>query len=295
MAVRERHIGVLAMVVASTLWGISSGVLAAVDTSPIWLLSIYGLVLGAPMLAWGLRVERPWQWRWVLALFAFDMVGIGGFFVALGLAPVGPAVALHLTSPVLILLYEIAARRTAVTAWRLCTLALILAGCALAAWSAGTSGGGPLALVGLALSLLSAVGVALINVLAVRLATRRENWQMVVGVASLGRGVICAALALAVGAMMTSDVTGVVAVATVAAVGVVLLWTVAAPRLSARTISVIALNEAVVATLVAVIAFGKPLGVPAALATAIILAAIALEVLEPSPAVEGTIPTGAAG
>jgi hypothetical protein len=47
--------------------------------------------------------------------------------------------------------------------------------------------------------------------------------------------------------------------------------------------SIIGLNEAVVATVVAVVAFGKGLTPAAALATVIILAAIAVELLEPAP------------
>jgi drug/metabolite transporter (DMT)-like permease len=292
---RERHIGALAQVGATSLWGISSGVLSATDASPLWLLAIYGLVIGVPMLLWGVRVRRPWRTRWVLMLLAIDLVNIGGFFVALGIAPVGPVVALHLSSPVLLVLYELVVRRRPVTAWRIASLCLVVLGCTLAAWSAGTSGGGQLALLGLALALLSAVAVALTNVFAVRLSAAQGNWQVVVGGASVLRGGACTALALVTGASLAGDAPGILTVAVVAAVGVVLMWAVAAPRLAPRTLSVIGLNEAVVATLVAVIAFEKPLGPAAALATVIILVAIAVEVLEPSPASERTLAAGAPG
>jgi drug/metabolite transporter (DMT)-like permease len=285
----------LAMGGASSLWGISSGVVSASDASPVWLVAIYGLVVGTPMLGWGLLRRRPWRASWVIALLVLDTVTVGGFFVALGLAPVGPVVALHLSSPVLLLLYESATRQAPMTRWRLGTLTLIVAGCSLAAYSAGTGGGGPMALLGLGLAVLSAVSVAATNVFAVRLARQQANWQMVVGYGSLIRGAACVVLALTVGASLAGDAPQVLAAAALATIGVVLMWAVAAARLPPRTISVIGLNEAIVATIIAALVFGKPLSVSAALATVVILAAIALEVLEPTPVSEQALPPGVPG
>jgi drug/metabolite transporter (DMT)-like permease len=292
---RERHLGALAMIGATSLWGVSSGVVSASDTSPLWLVAVYGLVVGTPMLAWGLRLRRPWSARWVVALFGLDTVTVGGFFIGLGLAPVGPVVALHLASPVLILLYEAATRQAPLTRRRVGTLALIVAGCSLAAYSAGVSGGGPMALLGLGLSLLSAVSVAATNVFAVRLARRQANWQMVVGLGSLVRGCACVVLALTGGVAVGGDAPQIIAAAALAAGGVVLMWAVAAPRIVARTISIIGLNEAVVATFVAVVVFAKPLSFSAGLATVVILAAIAFEVLEPTPVSQQVLSPGVPG
>ena len=271
------------MLGASSLWGLSSAILSDTDTSPLWLLALYGLVIGAPILVWGLRVPRPWRVRWIAVLFVLDLVNIGGFFTSLQLAPVGPAVALHLASPVILVLYELVWLRRPATPWRLASLALIVSGCTLAAVSTGTSGGGPLALLGLALALTSAVCVALTNVLAVHLAAVEGNWQIVVGAASLARAAVCGAAALVLGATFSSEGGLVLLAAVVAAVAVPMLWAGAAPRISARSISILALNEAVVATVVAVAVLDQGLTLAALLATVVILVAIALEVLEPSP------------
>jgi drug/metabolite transporter (DMT)-like permease len=271
------------MLIATSLFGVSSAVVSSTDASRLWLLAIYGLVIGVPTLLWGLRVRRPLRARWVATLFLLDTLTVGGFFVALGLAPVGPAVALHLTAPVLIVLYEIVWQRHPVTSWRAATLGLIVLGCALAAYSTGTSGGGSLAFLGLALALLSAVGVALTNVLAVHLAAVEGNWQLVVGLSSLARAAACTVIAVLAGSELAGDGARVVAAAVVVAIAVPLMWAGAAPRLAPRTMSIIGLNEAVVATVVAVVAFGKGLTPAAALATVIILAAIAVELLEPAP------------
>ncbi len=271
------------MLLATTLFGVSSAVVSSSDASRLWLLAIYGLVIGVPTLLWGMRVRRPLRARWVGTLFVLDTLTVGGFFIALGLAPVGPAVALHLTAPVLIVLYELVWQRRPITTWRLATLCLIVLGCALAAYSTGTSGGGSLAFLGLGLALLSAVGVALTNVLAVHLAAVEENWQLVVGLSSLARAVACTVIALLAGSALAGEGPRVFGAAVVVAIAVPLMWAGAAPRLPPRTMSIIGLNEAVVATAVAVLAFAKPLTPSAGLATVIILAAIAVELLEPTP------------
>ena len=205
MTLRRQQIGVLAMLGGTTLWGVSSAILSDTSTSPLWLLALYGLVVGVPITIWGLRVRRPVRARWVGSLFVLDVLNVGGFFTALQLAPVGPVVALHLASPVVLLLYELVWLRRPATRWRIASLVLVVSGCALAAVAAGTSGGGPLALVGLALSLMSAVCVALTNVLAVRIATVGGSWQLVVGGASLARAALTGGVALLVDASFDAE------------------------------------------------------------------------------------------
>lgn len=273
------------MLGATTLWGVSSAILSDTSTSPLWLLALYGIVVGVPITIWGLRVRRPVRAEWVAGLFVLDVLNVGGFFTALQLAPVGPVVALHLASPVVLLLYELVWLRRPATRWRIGSLVLVVSGCVLAAVAAGTAGGGPLALLGLALSLMSAVCVALTNVLAVRIATVGGSWQLVVGTASLARAALTGGVARLVGASFDAEGGLLLVAAVLAAGGVTFLWAGAAPRISPRSISIVGLNEAVVATIVASAFLGESLTVAAVAATAVILAAIALEVLEPTPAV----------
>jgi drug/metabolite transporter (DMT)-like permease len=272
---------VLVLLAATCCWGASSAALAHEGSH---------LAAGAPIVAAGGAVllcavaavrgrraldavrARPALY---VRLGGLEAVNLALYTGALRLGPLPVIVALHLTSPVILIAADVARGRRPASAGLWCEFALIAGAIALVALAvpAGSSAGH--VLWGSLLALASAAALAL----------------LISQVAEAAGGQdpdVAAALQLSIAAVLTAPLAVVAAPSAATArdlllVGVVLLgpgfalyWR-ALRGLDAPLAGILGLNEALVASVVGALAFDAEIGWATLGAAALVLAAVALE------------------
>lgn len=278
MAAGWRSIGLLCL--ATTLWGASSAVLAAIaaGVGATGAVAAGGAVVLIVVAA--LRGDRPWRvlgadWRFYLGLGVLEAANLGLYLAALRLGPLPVVVALHLTAPVLIIVARIALRHLPITPSVVLELGLVGAGIVLVG-AARSEGSTPTAaLLGCVLAVGSAACVAGLIVLVASHSADRPT-------------ITAAGSQLAFAAVLATPLTFLApppstAVPALLATGALLLgpgfacywW--ALRTADATTAGIIGLNEAVVASVLGAMLSSARL-TPAALAGGVlVLGAVAVQ------------------
>jgi drug/metabolite transporter (DMT)-like permease len=272
---------VLLLLAATSCWGASSAALSHQHA---------GVAAGAPIFAAGaaawlctlalLRGRKPLtalraRPSLYARLGAVDAVNLALFVAALSVGPLPVVVALHLTSPVLLIAADVGRGRRTYSVLVGLELALIVGAVALVAIAvpAGSTAGDVLA--GSALALGSAVALAVLT-------------TQISGVAGGQDPDVAGGLQLAVVALLALPLVvaappdrGTLARLLILGMlllgpGVSLYWR-AMKRASAPLAGILGLNEAVVASLIGALVFNAEIGVATLGAAALILSAVALE------------------
>lgn len=281
------------LVAATAFWGCSSAVLATFGGEFASGASVAALA-GAGTLA-GFSVLRgrgrlpPLRDRVSLYLQVgtLEAANLGLYVAALGLGPLPVMVALHLTAPIILILWGClrGTRR-----WSL-TVAIelfLIAGAItlLAGIDFGRDGAGD-ALVGGGLALMSAVALAvLIN--RVALAAPREDATVAGAFQLLVAGILIGPLTLLSPPTVSQFTVLVLAGAALLGPGFAFYWR-ALRSIDAQTAGVVGLNEAIIASLVGVVAFGAALELASVLAAVLVIAAIVLELCSSRTVVESAV------
>ena len=156
------------MLGAAALWGVTGGTVAGLDVGGAAAASAVELITGVALT--GLAAAAGYRPRAVIAalggrrlalLGAVEAVNVLRYYVALQLAPVGPVMAVHLVAPVLLTVTALLRGRRRLTPVRALSLAMVCAALVvIGAWPADRQAY-PYAVAGLALSLASAVCLAM--------------------------------------------------------------------------------------------------------------------------------------
>lgn len=155
-----------AMIGATALWGASGGVVAAIHANGFVAAAVVELVSGVTLLAVGaacghrpLAVLRALRRRLPL-LAVIEAANVVFYYVALQIGPIGPVMAMHLTAPIILSAIAMFRGRLRFSYRRGVSLALV--GAALAAFALKGGGGTNHAglLIGIGLSLCSAICLA---------------------------------------------------------------------------------------------------------------------------------------
>lgn len=163
---REGIGGVGALAGAACLWGASGALISRFHSNGVAVAAIMSLAAGIALLGLG-RVTgesvreaiRTLRW-WILLLALLEGVNATTYYTALRLAPLGTVIALHLCSPVLMLLVDMARRRRRVDLRGAVSL-VSLAAALVVTWRVQpASGGYPHPLLGAVLSLTGAAALA---------------------------------------------------------------------------------------------------------------------------------------
>jgi len=272
----------VALLLAATgCWGVSSAALAhqaadlaagapVVAAGGAALLCVVALARGqAPLRALRARPDL------YLRLGALEALNLALYVGALRVGPLPVIVALHLTSPVILIAADLARGRRAPSSLVALELALIAAAVTLVAVAApaGSSAGDVLA--GSALAIASAFAVAILISQVAREAGGQDP-DVAAGLQLAAASLLT--LPLAIAAAPTTATLGWLAL-----IGIVLLgpgfalyWR-ALRGLDAPLAGLLGLNEAVIAAVVAALAFQMPLTPATAAAATLILIAVALE------------------
>jgi len=244
------------MAAGVVLFGLLGAIVAALSASGLAAACLVSAGSAVTLTALALRTPRPFAlpWRLVGGLAVLNLAQIGFYYLALKLAPVGPAAALHLAAPVLLVGYALARRRRTLDARALLTLALLVGALALAGATSGGAGGSRSPLLGLAFALLSAAAMAAMITVIFRQAERMSLVAANASKAWLGALALAPALAFSSPTLhVTLGLLG--AGALLAAPGLVLVWWALA-RVSPQITSIIDLGEAVVTPAAGAALFG---------------------------------------
>ncbi|GAA1781943.1 hypothetical protein GCM10009682_00260 [Luedemannella flava] len=160
---RPALLAALSMLGAAALWGVIGGTVAGLDVGGAAAASAVELVTGVVLT--GLAAAAGHRPRAVLAalggrrralLGAVVAVNVLCYYVALQLAPVGPVMAVHLLAPVLLTVAALVRGRRRLTPVRALSLAMVCTALLVIAAGPADRDAYPYAVVGLALSLVSA-------------------------------------------------------------------------------------------------------------------------------------------
>lgn len=280
------------LVVATSLWGVSSAGIAGVGATG---LAAAPVAAGGAAALLGFTVVRggaPWRDfraapRLFLRLGILELLNLVSYVAALSLGPLPVVVALHLTAPVLLIVVRIAQGRRAITL----TLAAELAAIGAAIWLVAgyrpaDTALGP-ALLGCALALISAVCVAGLITLVVRespgLPSGSAAGLQLLTAAVLAGPLIGSAAFFGAGPTAREAVILVVIGALLLGPGFACYW-LALRELDEVTAGLIGLNEAVVATVAGAMVVGSEITVATLMAGVLVLAAVGLELGSPARA-----------
>ena len=269
---------------AVALFSVCGALVAAVHVSGMSAVSLTSLGAGGALLAYTLvsGADRSQVPAGTLALLtALNLAQIGLYYLALKLAPTGPAAALHLCAPVILLVRELATGRRRLGARELATITLLAAGAAGAAITSPAGDGASSPLLGLVLALGSSVAfAAMISLIFMRAPVMSLQYcNALKGL--IGGGVLIpfviasppapgpAALMLALGALVSAP-------------GLALAW-YALARVHPTTTATIDLTEALMTPAAAATLFAVPLTTGQVLVMVPVLAAAALEIRRPHP------------
>ncbi len=268
-----------AMVGASAVFGAIGAVASQVDMPPGQLLLFLVATAAVPLALAGPRLDRPdlphLGLRAVVFLGAINAFQIATYLAGLTLGPVGPVAALHLSVPVVYLVWELARGQRRPDVLSLSVLALAGAGAAIAGLSEGSDSGGSGPIIGLILAALSAIALAVFLGYVAAWGRHRRVRGAAGGIHLTGAVLMLPSLAF--GAPTLTEVGLAVALGAVLwAPGVLLQWWAVA-RLPRVVFGTLLLFEAVFTAVIAAIAFGEALSPLVALAVVLIIGAAAIE------------------
>jgi len=266
------------MVGATACWGASSAIVAEAGFRGAF---SFGVVAAAAALTLGLVALLHGEPRLppvqtIVLLGVLEAVNIAAYFEALRLGPTAPIVAVHLTSPLIILFASFLGGSRRVRKVDLAGgCALVLGIVVLAANGNDNGRHGSNVLAALGLAALSACAVALLILAVARLGSKATP---VAGAASqLGVAAVLLGLGgYAGGAPITITWEACIAGAVFLGPGFALYW-YAAARLPPPTTATLGLLEALFAAVVAAAVFSDSVGVLDALSAGLIAIAIALQ------------------
>lgn len=281
MSTRTTGHPVLLLLAATCCWGASSAALAHEGSQ---------LAAGAPAVAAGaavmlclvavLRRRRPAEALRTrpclyLGLGALEAINLALYVGALRIGPLPVMVALHLTSPVILIAVDVARRRRPASRMVGVEIALVAGAVGLVAVAvpAGSSAGDVVA--GSALALGSAVALAML-ISQVAHAAEGQDPDVAAGLQLSVAAVLTAPLAIA--AAPAAETVGWLVLVGVGLLGpgFALYWR-ALRAVDAPLAGVLGLNEAVIASLVGALAFSVDIGLATLGAATLVLAAVALE------------------
>ncbi len=279
MTVPSRLVSLALMVAVTVLWGTSSALLAVLAAPTTSCLVAFGGAVTLLIVA-RLRGEHPWRAfaahpGLYLRLGGLETANLVLYVTALRIGPLPVVVPLHLAAPVLLITVGLVRGHRPPTVP--VAVEVLLVGAAM--WLVTTHHPASLAVgevvAGCLLALASAACVAILVSLIAREAEARST------VTSAGLQVLLAAIAgtplLAIDPPTPRSAAELLAVgALLLGPGFALYWR-ALRRLDATTASIIGLNEAVVAALVAALYIGTRLTVATVGAGGLVLAAVGLE------------------
>jgi drug/metabolite transporter (DMT)-like permease len=279
--------GIVAMCGAVALFSLTGALVAVLPASGLASMALVSFGSGVALIGWTFAAKsgrsqvplRPLVWLTVL-----NLAQGGLYYVSLKLAPTGPAAALHLAAPVILLLWALVQGRRRLGVSEIGTLCLLVAGLSLAATSVSSDHAGRTdveTLAGLTLALLSAVAMAAMLTM-VFSSAQRMSLQFCNGIKSLaGAALLAPALLTAAPSLNVS--VGLIAVgAFVCAPGLALCW-FALSRVPPTTTSTLDLFEAVLTPAITGAAFGMHFTGREWLIMVPIVAAALLEVWRPRP------------
>lgn len=270
---------VAAMIGASAAFGAIGAVASQVDLPPGQLLLLLVGTAAVPLAFAGPRLDRPdlppLGWRAVVLLGTINAFQIATYLAGLTLGPVGPVAALHLSVPVVYLVWELARGERRPDALSLAVLALAGAGAAIAGLSEGGGGGGSGPVIGLLLAALSAIALAIFLGLVAAWGRKRRVRGAAGGIHATGAILMLPTLAFG---LPSAEEAGLAVLlgALLWAPAVLLQWWAVA-RLPRVVFGTLLLFEAVFTALIAAIAFGEDLSPLVALAVLLIIGAAGIE------------------
>jgi drug/metabolite transporter (DMT)-like permease len=235
-------------------------------------LSLLGLskVRGKPISA---IFRRHWRYFGVLGIL--EALNLGFYAGALHLGPLPAMVGLHLTSPILMVIWATLTRQRALTPALLVELALIVAAVVLVAIGPSQHHSTMSVVAGAVLALASAVALA---VLISRVASTATNFDP--DVAAALQLTIAATLTLPLVLTDPPTVTRLWRLGLTGAVllgpGFALYWR-ALRQLGAQAAGILGLNEAIVASLLGVVVFESHFALVTLAAAGLVLVAVAIE------------------
>lgn len=268
------------LVLATTLWGGSSAILAhaggrfASGAAALALGASLSLLLICRLRNRHISAAARTHWQLFTRLGCLEALNLGLYAGALRLGPLPVMVGLHLTSPVFVVAW-LAARGGERIGLVLVKLGLIAGAIVLVASGLEEHHSESSALMGSILALGSALAVA---VLIVSVSQRAPEQEPAVGAAlqlSVATAVMLPLLALDPPSMLDLGQLAI-AGAVLLAPGFVLYWR-ALRELHAQAAGVIGLNEAVVASLVGFVVYGAAFATRTLLAGVLVCAAVGLE------------------
>lgn len=233
---------------------------------------LYGLALARGRQPFRALLKRPAVYT---RLGALEAVNLALYVGALRVGPLPMMVALHLTSPVLLIAGDVVRRRRAPTALVGLELALIGGAVTLVAVAVPEESSASHVLAGSALALGSAIALA---VLVTQVSREAEGQDPDVAATLQLCFAAALTLPLAIAAAPTADSIGWLLLTGIALLGpgFALYWR-ALRRVDAPVAGIIGLNEAVIASIVGGLVFSTDIG-PATLGAAtLIVSAVALE------------------
>ena len=281
----SRRASISALVAACCLFGLAGAASTALAMGPYAYIALIG---AGQALALGLVGRRrrwplnPFGDRRILWFSASLLLTLAAYFQALRWGPVGPVAAIHLSTPLLLLGWEVAHGRRRLDLRSVAAVGFLLAGAALAGAARGGDDGGAHPTAALALAVLSAVTMSVHT-------WQLANWGAHVNIRAVAvpKGILQAAVfaPLAVAdppaglgpALVALLVLGVV----VTVPATLLSWT-ALSALPSTVGASLTLTEALFAALWAAVAFGQPATAVTAVATLAIVLGVLIEVLHPA-------------
>ncbi|MFD4406651.1 hypothetical protein ACFWPH_28210 [Nocardia sp. NPDC058499] len=283
--------GLARMIIATSLWGTASAGLATVDTPGFAAAPVAAGAAATLLIFAVLRGHAPWaEFRHSPRLFAtlgaLEVLNLACYVAALKIGPLPVVVALHLTAPILLILTHLVRGRRPLTLTVGVELAAVAVALALIAGQPpATTSLGP-ALAGCVLAVASAACVAALITVVVREADGRSS-ESAAGLQLLAAAVLGAplfVLAALNGSAPTIDQSlGLAAIGgLLLGPGFAFFW-LAARDLTPTTTGVVGLNEALVATLAGALLIDAQTTATDLVASALVLAAAALELGRPNP------------
>lgn len=291
MRVKQTSAG--AMIVATTFFGVGAALLSGFQTSGLAVVSLLLLGHGVVLVLVSLftRPERSLPWKIVLGFAVLNLAQLVLYFYSLRWAPVGIAAALHLTSPILLMLGDIFRKKRSFGQGEILSLACIFIGIAAATLLPGATEGGSYPLAGMLAALASAVGVACMFSL-IAYNSEKLSIDYAQGIGQLLGGVILLPFLL-LSPPPAEEASQIVATgALLYAPGAVFVW-FALARISTSGVGAIALLEAVTAVIAAAIIFNTPFLAQQAVAIIFILSAAWIEIRRDPKHAIGALPEAA--
>lgn len=269
---------------ATSLWGMSTAALALTHgTGPMAASATLALIAGLALLALsGVRGINPFKplrssFKLFVTIGVLEALNLGLYVAALQLGPTPLVAALHLSTPVLLIIYALAKRHQPVSFGIFAELGLITGAIIYAIWHPGPSAEGQNVPVAATLAILSALFLAvLISVVAT--ASKHQDPDVASGWQLTLAGIVLAPVAL-LGPGINGEAFGIVTLIGLLlfAPGFALYWR-GMRGVGAATGGVIGLNEVIVSSIVVLVLAPEKLTTTSVVAALAVSVVIALEV-----------------